>query len=248
MIYAHSSSTPKHKKSRPQLRQAISLTIQSVFFPMMFPIGTGRRKSDLLPHRAHAVALIWKMISVLLEPINIILVSPVNDTFLPSIVDLTEEEMRFRGRTREEEEERKRGGILQGLAYDKGVLHPSNCFLTSKTYSASSSFTHAHTQKYKQLIILPIIQELELHGSLNTTTPQIPKKQTDRKNNNSPLESRAESKKAFSPLSISSCQPDSKHTMFGSGAQSRLTTIVSYSPHIFLLVVAANIAAPLLLL
>lgn len=75
-----------------------------------------------------------------------------------------------------------------------------------------------------------------------------PKKQTDRKNNNSPLESRAESKKAFSPLSISSCQPDSKHTMFGSGAQSRLTTIVSYSPHIFLLVVAANIAAPLLLL
>lgn len=181
MIYAHSSSTPKHKKSRPQLRQAISLTIQSVFFPMMFPIGTGRRKSDLLPHRAHAVALIWKMISVLLEPINIILVSPVNDTFLPSIVDLTEEEMRFRGRTREEEEERKRGGILQGLAYDKGVLHPSNCFLTSKTYSASSSFTHAHTQKYKQLIILPIIQELELHGSLNTTTPQIPKnKQTEK--------------------------------------------------------------------
>lgn len=101
---------------------------------MMFPIGTGRRKSDLLPHRAHAVALIWKMISVLLEPINIILVSPVNDTFLPSIVDLTEEEMRFRGRTREEEEERKRGGILQGLAYSKGVLHPSNCFLTSKTF------------------------------------------------------------------------------------------------------------------
>lgn len=60
---------------------------------MMFPIGTGRRKSDLLPHRAHAVALIWKMISVQFEPINIILVSPVNDTFLPSIVALTEEEM-----------------------------------------------------------------------------------------------------------------------------------------------------------
>lgn len=59
---------------------------------MMFPTGTGRRKSDLLPHRAHAVALIWKMISVLLQP-NIILVSPVNDTFLPSIADLTEEEM-----------------------------------------------------------------------------------------------------------------------------------------------------------
>lgn len=86
------SKVPKHKKSRPQLRQAIALTIQSVFFPMMFPIGTGRRKSDLLPHRAHAVPLIWKMISVLLEPINIILVSPpVNDTFLPSIVECTEE-------------------------------------------------------------------------------------------------------------------------------------------------------------
>lgn len=59
----------------------------------MFPIGTRSRKSHLLPHRAHVVALIWKMISVLLEPINIILVSPVNDTFLPSIVDLTEEGM-----------------------------------------------------------------------------------------------------------------------------------------------------------
>lgn len=64
---------------------------------MMFPTGTERKKSDLLPHRAHAVALIWKMISVLLEPINIILVSPVNDTFLPSIVDLTEEGMSVRG-------------------------------------------------------------------------------------------------------------------------------------------------------
>lgn len=64
---------------------------------MMFPTGTGKRKSDLLPHRAHAVALIWKMISVLLEPINIILVSPVNDTFLPSIVDLTEEGMSVTG-------------------------------------------------------------------------------------------------------------------------------------------------------
>lgn len=96
MTYTH-SNTPKHKKSRPQLRQAISLTVQSVFFPMMFPTGTGRRKSDLLPHRAHAVALIWKMISVLLEPINIILVSPVNDTFLPRIVGLTEEEMSVRG-------------------------------------------------------------------------------------------------------------------------------------------------------
>lgn len=96
-LWTHThSKAPKHKKSRPQLRQAISLTIQSVFFPMMFPIGTGRRKSDLLPHRAHAVALIWKMISVLFEPINIILVSPVNDTFLPSIVDLTEEEMSVR--------------------------------------------------------------------------------------------------------------------------------------------------------
>lgn len=64
---------------------------------MMFPTGTERKKSDLLPHRAHAVALIWKMISVLLEPINIILVSPVNDTFLPSIVDLAEEGMSVRG-------------------------------------------------------------------------------------------------------------------------------------------------------
>lgn len=76
---------------------------------MMFPIGTERRKSDLLPHRAHAVALIWKMIPVLLEPINIILVSPVNDTFIPSIVNLTEEEMNVR-----EEERRKGEGILQG--------------------------------------------------------------------------------------------------------------------------------------
>lgn len=74
---------------------------------MMFPIGTGRRKSDLLPHRTHAVALIWKMISVLLEPINIILVSPVNDTFLPSIVNRTEEEMSVRGI--EERKRRKRG-------------------------------------------------------------------------------------------------------------------------------------------
>lgn len=72
---------------------------------MMFPTGTGRRKSDLLPHRAHAVALIWKMISVLLQPINIILVSSVNDTFLPSIADLTEEEMSVTG----DGEGRKRG-------------------------------------------------------------------------------------------------------------------------------------------
>lgn len=110
---------------------------------MMFPIGTGRRKSDLLPHRAHAVALIWKMISVLLEPINIILVSPVNDTFLPSIVDLTEEEMSVR----EGEEERKRGGILQGLDYNRGVLHPSNCILTSRT-SLTLFLIHTYTQKH----------------------------------------------------------------------------------------------------
>lgn len=91
---------------------------------MMFPIGTGRRKSDLLPHRAHAVALIWKMISVLLEPINIILVSPVNDTFLPSIVDLTEEEMTVNGG---EEGRRKRGKgeeSSRGFKYNRGVLHP----------------------------------------------------------------------------------------------------------------------------
>lgn len=120
---------------------------------MMFPIGTGRRKSDLLPHRAHAVALIWKMISVLLEPINIILVSPVNDTFLPSIVDRTEEEMSARGgRRREEEEEevRKGGGILLGLTYNRGVLHPSNCILTSKTSLTlllliEESHTHIHS-------------------------------------------------------------------------------------------------------
>lgn len=113
---------------------------------MMFPIGTGRRKSDLLPHRAHAVALIWKMISVLLEPINIILVSPVNDTFIPSIVDLTEEDMNVR-RRREEEEERKGGGILQGLTHNRGVLHPSNCILTSKT-SLTLSLVHTHADTH----------------------------------------------------------------------------------------------------
>lgn len=116
---------------------------------MMFPTGTGRRKSDLLPHRAHAVALIWKMISVLLEPINIILVSPVNDTFLPSIVDLTEEGMSVRGMN-------KGGGggeeggreILKGLAYNKGVLHPSNYILTSSRplpHSHMHAETHVHT-------------------------------------------------------------------------------------------------------
>lgn len=108
-VSTHAHNTPKHRRTRPQLRQAIPITIQSVLFPMMFPIGTERRKSDLLPHRAHAVALIWKMIPVLLEPINIILVSPVNDTFIPSIVNLTEEEMNVR-----EEERRKGEGILQG--------------------------------------------------------------------------------------------------------------------------------------
>lgn len=85
----------QYKKSRPQLRQAISPTIRSVFFPMMFPIGKGSRTSDLLLHRAVAVALIWKIMSVLHEAINIILVSLVNDTFLPSIVNLTEKEMRL---------------------------------------------------------------------------------------------------------------------------------------------------------
>lgn len=129
-IYTGTHSTPKHKKSHPQLHQAISLTVQSVFFPMMVPIGTGKRTSDLLPHRAHAFALIWKMISVLLEPINIILVSPVNDTFLPSIVDLTEEEMSVR---REEEEERKGRESSRASHTTREPFTPSNCILTSKT-------------------------------------------------------------------------------------------------------------------
>lgn len=90
---------------------------------MMFPIGTERRKSDLLPHRAHAVPLIWKMISVLLEPINIILVSPVNDTFLPSIVNLTEEEMSVKGvkggrrRKRGRGEESSRASLTTGESF-----------------------------------------------------------------------------------------------------------------------------------
>lgn len=92
---------------------------------MMFPTGTGRRKSDLLPHRAHAVALIWKMISVLLEPINIILVSPVNDTFLPSIVDLTEEEMTVTGaREGRRGTGRKRGRNPQGPRMHRGSPSP----------------------------------------------------------------------------------------------------------------------------
>lgn len=144
--------TYTQKKSRPQLRQAISLTIQSVFFPMMFPIGTGRRKSDVLPHRTRAVALIWKMISVLLEPINIILVSTVNDTFLPSIVDLTEEEMSVKGAFWGGKR-RKGGEILQGLTYNRGVLHPSNCILTSQAFlplfllhtRTVCRHTHTHT-------------------------------------------------------------------------------------------------------
>lgn len=94
---------------------------------MMFPTGTERKKSDLLPHRAHAVALIWKMISVLLEPINIILVSPVNDTFLPSIVDL-------RGRDECEGDDggrRKRG---RGKESSR-ALHPTGECLTPQTAS-----------------------------------------------------------------------------------------------------------------
>lgn len=92
---------------------------------MMFPTGTEKekkKKSDLLPHRARAVALIWKMISVLLEPINIILVSPVNDTFLPSIVDLTEEGMSVWGwgRRPREEGERKGGGDPRGPCVRRG--------------------------------------------------------------------------------------------------------------------------------
>lgn len=118
---------------------------------MMFPTGTEKeKKSDLLPHRAHAVALIWKMISVLLEPINIILVSPVNDTFLPSIVDLTEEGMSVRG---DDRGRRKRGrgeGILGDLASNGGVLNPSNCILTSShplPHSHEHAKTHAHTDQ-----------------------------------------------------------------------------------------------------
>lgn len=116
---------------------------------MMFPTGTEKeKKSDLLPHRAHAVALIWKMISVLLEPINIILVSPVNDTFLPSIVDLTEEGMSVTG---DDGGRRKRGrgeGILGGPVSNWGVLNPSNCILTSShplPPSHELAKTHAHT-------------------------------------------------------------------------------------------------------
>lgn len=132
-IHAH-SNTPKHKRGRPQLRQAISLTIQSVFFPMMFPIGTGRRKSNLLPHRAHAVALIWKMISVLLEPINIILVSSVNDTFLPSIVDLTEEEMSVRGL--------KKGG---GGREEGGDESSGASLTTEETFTPQTASWHSLT-------------------------------------------------------------------------------------------------------
>lgn len=96
---------------------------------MMFPTGTEKeKKSDLLPHRAHAVALIWKMISVLLEPINIILVSPVNDTFLPSIVDLTEEGMSVRGMT-------EGGGREEGGKGSSGTLRPTGESLTPQTAS-----------------------------------------------------------------------------------------------------------------
>lgn len=63
------------------------------------------------------------MIPVLLEPINTILVSPVIDKFLPLILDLTEKKMSLKN---EEAEERKEGGILQGLVYNRDVVHPSN--------------------------------------------------------------------------------------------------------------------------
>lgn len=96
---------------------------------MMFPTGTEKEKnSDLLPHRAHAVALIWKMISVLLEPINIILVSPVNDTFLPSIVDLTEEGMSVTG---DDGGRRKE----EGGKGSSGALCPTGESLTPQTAS-----------------------------------------------------------------------------------------------------------------
>jgi len=87
-------------------------------------LAQGEENQIYSPHRAHGVALIWKMISVLLEPINIILVSPVNDTFLPSIVDLTEEEMSVRGvkekrsrRTRGRREESSRASHTSGESF-----------------------------------------------------------------------------------------------------------------------------------
>jgi len=118
---------------------------------MMFPIGTGRRTSDLLPHRAHAVALIWKMISVLLEPINIILVSPVNDTFLPSIVDLTEEDMSVRrGLKQKEGGGKEEGGMnppgphIQQGSPSPLKLHPDNL-------SLKHTCRHVHTQLIKNV-------------------------------------------------------------------------------------------------
>lgn len=99
---------------------------------MMFPTGTEKeKKSDLLPHRARAVALIWKMISVLLEPINIILVSPVNDTFLPSIVDLTEEGMSVTG----DDGGRRKRGRGRGGGILGGALRPTGESLTPQTAS-----------------------------------------------------------------------------------------------------------------
>lgn len=57
------SNSHTHIKSRPQLRQPISLQSNLLPFPMMLPIGTTERKSDFFPHRACAVVLIWKIIS-----------------------------------------------------------------------------------------------------------------------------------------------------------------------------------------
>lgn len=151
------------------------------------------------------------------------------------------EQGRRRKRGRGEESSRASHTTRESFTPQTAFWHPRliQPLLHSHTHTHSEIQTANHPTNHSGAWIAWVIK---YHHSPN------PKKQTDRKNNNSLLESRAESKKAFSPLSISSCQPDSKHTMFGSGAQSRLTTIVSYSPHIFLLVVAANIAAPLLLL
>lgn len=120
---------------------------------MMFPIGTGRRKADLLPHRSQAVALIWKMISVLLEPINIILVSPVNDTFLPSIVHVTEEEMSVTGSEERRTRKRKGGGILLSLVRATGEsFTPQTVRRHPRLLSPSISSSCARRRRHTQLI------------------------------------------------------------------------------------------------
>lgn len=166
----------QYKMSRPQLRQAISLTIRSVFFPMMFPIGKGSRKSDLLLHRAVAVALIWKIISVQHEAINIILVSLVNDTFLPSIVDLTEKRDETVGGGRKRRRKRGRG------EKSSGVFHATGESFTSQTASwhlrlfSLPLFSHTnHTyQPLKNLNCNSLL--VKLSGNENRKTSQLENK------------------------------------------------------------------------